>query len=545
VEAGRCVVRMKRSVKMRVLVSLTATLIAALCGALCGGWAGREFALRQTAGRLITAATQNLANSVAYSRDSHAVLDAMNSSQAPFCSEQDLGLILQLVYRSPFLKEAGRIRDDKIACSTALGRTLLPNVKLPKPNFIGADGVKVYQNLPLFRLPNATVTSLQAADSYVTLNPFVFIQQNQELHLKNTVIDAPSNPAVSPQSLVSRSPSNSDSDFRIRDVLYSTRCSLLYNTCVTASLSVTEALAANSGILKVLILAGAVVGGLLGFLLSFLYRRNRGMEQQLRRAIRKDQLQIVYQPIVDLPDGKIVGAEALARWTDEEGFAVGPDVFIKIAEQQGFVDSITELVVRHALRDFAPLLRDRPDFHLSVNVAASDLADPGFLVMLDSKLKRFGVEAQSLAIEITESSTALREVAIATIRRLRDRGCSVHIDDFGTGYSSLSYLRDLAVDTIKIDKSFTQSIGTDAVTVAILPQILAMAAALNLRVIAEGIETGEQAQYFTKAGSAILAQGWLFGRAVPVSNFKSLLAAQNEMAAENQAAPRAEAAHAL
>ena len=545
-EAGRCVQRMRRSVKMRIFVSLAATLIVAFCGALCGGWAGREFALRQTAGRLKNAATQNLANSVAYSRDSHAVLDAMNSSQAPFCSEQDRDFILQLVYKSPFLKEAGRIRDEKIACSTALGRTLLPNVKLPKPNFIGADGVKVYQNLPFFCLRNAAVTSLQAGDSYVTLNPFVFIQQDEGLHLKIKVIDAPQSPAASPRSIVSPAPPFSDNDIRIGDVLYSTRCSLLYNTCVTASLSVTEALAANRGMLKVLIFFGAVVGGLLGFLLSFLYRRNRGMEQQLRRAIRKDQLRIVYQPIVDLPNGKIVGAEALARWTDEEGFAVSPDVFIRIAEEQGFVHSITELVVSHALRDFATLLRDRPDFHLSVNVAASDLADPGFLVMLDSKLKCFGVEAHSLAIEITESSTALREVAIATIRRLRDRGCSVHIDNFGTGYSSLSYLRDLAVDTIKIDKSFTQSIGTDAVTVAILPQILAMAAALNLRVIAEGIETGEQAQYFTEAGSAILAQGWLFGRAVPVGNFKSLLDAENEMAtAENQAAPRAEAAHAL
>ncbi|MGD0829633.1 MAG: EAL domain-containing protein, partial [Terracidiphilus sp.] len=461
---------------------------------------------------------------------------------------------------SPFLKEAGRIRDEKIVCSTALGRTNLPNEKLPKPDFIGADGVKVYQDLPPFRLPNAAVTSLQANDSYVTLNPFVFIQQDEGLHFKTTVIDKPQSQshAASPSQPPSNLPAHpnqvllppglltSDNDFRIRDVLYSTRCSLLYNTCMTASLSVSEALALNRGMLKVLIFSGALVGGLLGLLLSFLYRRNSSMEQQLRRAIRKDQLQVVYQPIVDLPDGRIVGAEALARWTDEEGFVVGPDTFIRIAEQHGFVNSITELVFRHALRDFANMLRDRPGFHLSINVAASDLADPGFLHMLDSMLKRFGVEAKSLAIEITESSTALREVAIETIRRLRDRGCSVHIDDFGTGYSSLSYLRELAVDTIKIDKSFTQSIGTNAVTVAILPQILAMAAALNLRVIAEGIETGEQAQYFTKAGNAILAQGWLFGRAVPVNDFENLLTAQLEsVSPAGQDAPLPEPARAL
>ncbi|MGD0832391.1 MAG: CSS-motif domain-containing protein, partial [Terracidiphilus sp.] len=97
---------MKRSVKMRVLVSLVAALITALCGALCGGLAGRQSALRQTAGKLKHAAAQNLAESVNYSRDAHAVLDAMNASQAPFCSEQDLASILRLVYSSPFLKEA-------------------------------------------------------------------------------------------------------------------------------------------------------------------------------------------------------------------------------------------------------------------------------------------------------------------------------------------------------------------------------------------------------------------------------------------------------
>jgi sensor c-di-GMP phosphodiesterase-like protein len=232
---------------------------------------------------------------------------------------------------------------------------------------------------------------------------------------------------------------------------------------------------------------------------------------------------VEYQQIVSLASGRIVGAEALVRWTDEEGFAVGPDVFVKIAEEQGFVESITRLVVRHTLRDFAATLRAQPDFRLSINVTATDLADSRFLPMLARALKRAGVAARSVAIEITESSTARHEVTIAAILRLRQQGHSVHIDDFGTGYSSLSYLHELSVDAIKIDRSFTRAIGTEAVTAGILPQILAMAGALHLQVIVEGIETRQQAEYFAALGQPILGQGWLFGRAVAAVAFQSLL----------------------
>jgi sensor c-di-GMP phosphodiesterase-like protein len=276
---------------------------------------------------------------------------------------------------------------------------------------------------------------------------------------------------------------------------------------------------------------GGLVGALFALLFCLLYRRNRSIEQQLRRAISKDKVRLVYQPIVDLESRRIVAAEALARWTDEEGFAVGPDVFVGIAEGHGFMGELTRLVVRHALRDFAEVFKEHPDFRLSINVAAADLADPEFLPMLDFALRQAGVSAQSLAIEITESSTARKQVAREAILRLRQRGHSVHVDDFGTGYSSLAYLHDLSIDTIKIDRSFTQAIGTQAVTVGILPQILAMATVLKLKVIVEGVETCQQASYFADVDSSILAQGWLFGRPVPVSDFRSLLSLDRKKSA--------------
>jgi sensor c-di-GMP phosphodiesterase-like protein len=273
-----------------------------------------------------------------------------------------------------------------------------------------------------------------------------------------------------------------------------------------------------------------MVGAFLGLFCSIIHRRSLSMERQLRRAIRKDQLQVVYQPIVELASGRIVEAEALLRWTDEDGFAISPEVFVRLAEERGFVGELTELVARHALNDFGEKLRRHPDFRININVTASDLADAKFPPMLERSLEKVQVTARSLAIEVTESSTASKQEAKETIRQLHERGHSIQIDDFGTGYSSLAYLHELSVDAIKIDRAFTKAIGTEAVTAGILPQILAMANALNLQVIAEGIETAEQAAYFAGLDMPILGQGWLFGRPVPAESFHRLLAEAEEKA---------------
>jgi sensor c-di-GMP phosphodiesterase-like protein len=312
---------------------------------------------------------------------------------------------------------------------------------------------------------------------------------------------------------------------RFGDTLYATRCSTLYATCLTASATVPEALSGEKMTVAECTVLGCIAGAVLGIAFSIMYRRSRNHEQQLRRAIAHDQLQVVYQPIVNLATGRIVGAEALTRWTDEEGNEVEPDVFIKIAEEQCFVSEITRTVVQRSLRDFSETFKNRPGFRLSLNVAAADLVDPKFLPMLDEQLKRSKVKPKSLVIEITERSAANSVQAMDTIRSLRRMGHSIHIDDFGTGYSNLDKLLYLWADTIKIDKAFTRVIGTESVTVAILPQILGMARSLNLEVVVEGVENERQANYFfPSAEQRIFGQGWLYGRPVPAQEFIAQLA---------------------
>jgi sensor c-di-GMP phosphodiesterase-like protein len=523
-----------RKLQQRALMTVTATVAAAACGMLAGYLLGSAIVLNLTKTRLEQYANRILAEGVAASIDARVVLSALNNSTNPACSDADMALSRSLIFKAEYLKDAGRIRDGKIICSATMGSLAEP-LALPNRKFLQSDGGKVYENLAPPQEGDIKRVGLQMGDSYIVFSGYALSHLGPSpMHYTVTNIDVPDRqagrilgelPQVNP-AILSR-----DGDARSGNTLYATRCSARYFDCVTAYISIPEALSASRGEVTGYFAMGGLIGACFGIVYSLLHRRRRSMEQQLRRAIRKDELRVVYQPIVDLSSRRIVGAEALARWTDEDGFGVTPDVFITIAEDRGFVGAITELVVRHALRDFAESLRVHPDFRLSINVAAADLRDTEFLPMLGSSLKRAGVRAQSVSIEITESSTARQQPAVEAIHCLRDRGHSVHVDDFGTGYSSLAYLHDLSVDAIKIDRAFTNAIGTEAVTVSILPQILAMADSLKLQVIVEGIETAEQASYFAASAQPVLAQGWFFGRPVPAGEFHRIFAEDEKDAA--------------
>jgi sensor c-di-GMP phosphodiesterase-like protein len=204
---------------------------------------------------------------------------------------------------------------------------------------------------------------------------------------------------------------------------------------------------------------------------------------------------------------------------------VPPDVFIVAAEERGFLGQITSLVLERVLSDLAPLLK-ASSFHVTINISASDLMDPRFIARVEQRLGQAGVPRGAIGFEITEHSTALKDEAKVAIARLREAGHTIYLDDFGTGYSSLAYLHDLHADAIKIDRAFTKTVGTEAVTASVVPQILDMACRLGLKVIVEGIETEEQAAYFRVACQGALGQGWLYGRPVPAGELIAVVAAR-------------------
>ena len=523
---------MKRALNKRVLVTLVATILATVCGVAGGYLLGGALALRQAKHRLQEDVERLVAEQTAFLKETRATLETMNASTYPYCSEAEIGYFRKLVFQTDYLRDGGRIRAGKIDCSVTLDAADLLHAQL-QPAYSTPDGVQVFNATGQLQVRDQITLGVQFGDSYVVINSGMGRRLDKTpLQFIVTMTAALDH---NPSRLMSISPQPDDAIFtrnglsRRRETLYFTLCTPASFSCTTTHMTTSEAMLADRTELRIFMALGGLIGALFGVVLSIFYRRNRSLENQLLRAIRQDKLRMVYQPIVNLASGEIVGAEALARWTDEEGFAVGPDVFVKIAEERGFVGEITRLAVRHTLRDFAETLRAHAAFRISINVAAADLGDPRFLPMLEQSLDQAGVLAASVVIEITESSTALHKVALGAIRYLRRLGHQVHIDDFGTGYSNLSYLHDLSVDAIKIDRSFTQAIGTEAVTVTILPQILAMAETLHLQVIVEGIETSQQAAYFIGGAKSILGQGWLFGHPVPPEEFLRLLAASKQL----------------
>jgi sensor c-di-GMP phosphodiesterase-like protein len=507
---------------------LAATIAGTVLGIFGGYFLAREITVWETGVRLDGYASQLVADGEASSAELRTALAAVDASQHHACSGEEIGYFRALIIESEYLKDAGRMRSDgAIECSAALGNHARPGRHV-EPDVIQQDGTMIYKSLPQYQNSGLRAITMQRGESFVVFMPLIRMHvEPAPLHYSETVINSPTLTTVQllGDPLPAGAPSfNEEGKLRLGDNLFATRCSIRFFNCATAFTTLPEIVQANRTKFIGCIGICALLGSFAGLVLSFLYRRNKSLEQQLRRAIDRKSLRLAYQPLVDLASGQIVGAEALARWTDEEGHVVPPDIFIRIAEERGFVGGITRFVVRRVLKEFEQTLKTRPGFHVSLNVTAADLADPSFLTMLDESLVHAGVRAESLTIEITESSTVRHELAMNTIRDLRQRGHKVHIDDFGTGYSSLAYLHDLSVDAIKIDKAFTQAIGTDAVTVGILPQILAMAEALKLGVIAEGVETVQQAGYFSDANQAVLGQGWLFGRPMPAVEFHCLLA---------------------
>ena len=237
------------------------------------------------------------------------------------------------------------------------------------------------------------------------------------------------------------------------------------------------------------------------------------METSLRRAVQNRELELYYQPQVDL-DGRLLGMEALLRWQHPKRGTVSPAEFIPIAEETGLIVPIGSWVIREACRQCAEW--QRLGFHLkiAVNVSALQFYFSDLLEIVRTALATHSLKPEFLELELTESLIMRNtEDSSKELQRLRELGVSVAIDDFGTGYSSLSYLQKLPVDLLKIDRSFLQEIDV-ATTSALIQAITQVAHSLGLRVAAEGVETMEHLESIRRIG-VDLAQGFLFGRPMP------------------------------
>jgi diguanylate cyclase (GGDEF)-like protein len=248
------------------------------------------------------------------------------------------------------------------------------------------------------------------------------------------------------------------------------------------------------------------------------------VESSLRFALERNELQVYYQPKVDLHTGEIVGVEALVRWMHPDRGLIGPQQFISIAEDSGLILPIGRWVLRESCRQ-ARAWQDagfRP-IQMAVNVSSVEFRSEGFLGGVRTILGETRLDPRYLELEMTESVLMHHvEFTAPVLERLKKMGVRLAVDDFGTGYSSLSYLRQFPVDTLKVDQSFVREIDSETGNAPNIGAVISMGRSLNLLVIAEGIETAEQLATLQSYGCD-RGQGFYFSRPVPAPEFSKLL----------------------
>ncbi|WP_243296223.1 EAL domain-containing protein [Bacillus litorisediminis] len=248
------------------------------------------------------------------------------------------------------------------------------------------------------------------------------------------------------------------------------------------------------------------------------------MERYLRKALERNEFHLVYQPIVDIQTNRFTGSEALLRWNHPQYGDVPPAVFIPIAEEIGIIKEIGKWVLNEACRQNAKWHElGYRNLTISVNVSAHQLLDPAFVIDVANVIEETGLRPEYLYLELTESvMIGNMQYCLRVMKDLQQLGINLSIDDFGTGYSSLSYLKTLPVNRLKIDKTFIDQLSTNTIDLAVVQAVIMMGKGLNMKVVAEGVETKEQVEVLEKLDCHYV-QGFYFSRPLTDAAFEKEL----------------------
>lgn len=448
-----------------------------------------------------------------------ALRDLNAAPGAERCSDANLDLMRKLVVRSNLLIDVGYIKGEQMLCS-AFGRNVY---RVGAPSYRGSAGYEVrtgveHPLLPGSRLVISTDPAtgfsaivhegavLDVGPSDARLSYGVLSVRTKRVLFQHGVFDP---------GWLQRIGNAHETTFFDGTRIVAWSRSDRYDFAAFVAIPRSEIDHDWERAMLVMLPVGVGAGLVLVLVVAQLVRLQRTLSTALRDALKNDELFLVYQPIVDLASGRWIGAEALLRWRNSYGVMVSPDVFIPEAERSRLIERLTERVVELVVRDAAELLREHPDFHIAINLSAHDFSNDALPDRLRGACAQMRVHPRRLHIEATERVFLDVGKARKTVAALRAQGHVVSIDDFGTGYSSLSYLTEFELDCLKIDKCFVSTVGTQAVTRNVIGHIIEMAKSLQLKMIAEGVETQEQATYLREHGVEF-AQGWLFAKAMDI-----------------------------
>jgi sensor c-di-GMP phosphodiesterase-like protein len=442
------------------------------------------------------------------------------------CSEERISAMRQLALGASNLKAVGYVSDKRLICSS-LGHHG-HGLSLGSDGYTSSRGVLIR---PAVALPIAPEMHFVVAerDGYAAVlhrdNPFDIFVNERDISLN--IVGYSSGRLILKRgefktSWLRKIPKGGAISFFDGQHVVAQRRSNEFDVIALAAVPVKYVRIRSKDLSVVLLPVGVLAAFVLATALYFLARQYVSLPSILQQALKRDEFFLLYQPVVDLQTGRCIGAETLIRWKRANGDVVNPDLFIPIAEENNLIKRITAHLLGLIERDVPNLIKNHPDMHVGINLSAADLQSDAIVSCLREFLRRTGMKPHNLMVEATERGFINTGLSHAVARDLRALGISVAIDDFGTGYSSLSYLTTFKVDFLKIDKSFVDTIGTEAATSTVILHIIEMAKSLDIKMIAEGVETEEQAQFLRDRGVQY-GQGWLFGKAMPIEELTQLL----------------------
>ncbi|RAP38448.1 hypothetical protein B1207_00735 [Legionella quinlivanii] len=443
----------------------------------------------------------------------------------PVCSPEHVNVMRKMTVDNPVVEEIGFFENGLLKCS--IWGALNTPVSQYAPDLITARGFGASFNIKSTVRNNKLLIAFQYGNYYILVDPLRFldilVDHSIQIALttqKGVLIAERNQPDM---NLVKQfSQDHQQVDDKI--IAYTSSDEGFVATAIESREVLYNELRNELGLL--LPLAIAISAFIIGLVIYFSQHR-LSIAGELASAIKNKKLYLLYQPIVALKTGQCVGAEALIRWPRPSGKEISPELFIPIAENEGLITQITEQVIDLMIADLGKVLSVDRDLHISINLSAADIKKGQILKILEAKLANTFILNRQIWLEITERAFVELAFAKEMIQNARGLGYVVAIDDFGTGYSSLSYLQNLELDILKIDKSFIGSVRTESVTSGVTPHIIDMAKTLNLKILAEGIELVEQAEYLDSK-EVEYGQGWFYSKALNVDDFIAFYKEKNK-----------------
>jgi sensor c-di-GMP phosphodiesterase-like protein len=469
--------------------------------------------------RLDGFASQTITRANRVYAETRDALHAIHGSDAEPCSTPHIERMRVLTIDTPSVHEIGYFEDRLLKC-TSWGPTETRIEQTPS-DYTTADGLGVTINMQPLVSHGKPMTAIQYKDYNALVDRMRFV---------DVIVDPGIRLAIASEDGDLIATLNDPDPHLLKSIIAEPRNGMdqhnLFSVArgdgwmAIATQSRGEMLSNLRREQMLLLPIGAFIAVFIVGIVVWLSRKRLSPLGELTFAVQKREFIAYYQPIVELKTGRCVGAEALVRWRRPDGTIVQPDLFVPLAEQSGLIRAITDQVIEAVVADLGDLLVAERSLHVAINLSADDVKTGRVLPVLQNALARSDVWPQQIWLEATERGFVDIASARTTIARARQLGYSVAIDDFGTGYSSLQYLQGLPLDALKIDKSFIDTIGRNTATSSVTSHIIDMAKALNLYLIAEGVETEAQAAYL-RARNVDFAQGWLLGKAQPAEQFKA------------------------